>query len=162
MSINYATAAIVKMFYFSIRRSHQPFIKAAPIRVQCVLWDQGKEGGKGVWGQGRGEGELRDGELWGPLLQCQVKLRASSFSEQGDLLWCMFLIFMFFFCSDPAWRSWASSVLDWPKSSGCPHGHNCTDGLPVALAGQQQGVLISHTLVVSRQDWEGESPPDEF
>ena len=57
---------------------------------------------------------------------------------------------MFFFCSDLAWRSWASSVLDWLKSSGCPHGHNCTDGLrlPVALAGQQQGVLIVKGLTM--------------
>ena len=28
---------IVKMFSFSIRRSHQPFGKASPIRVECVL-----------------------------------------------------------------------------------------------------------------------------
>ena len=63
----------LKMFSFSIWRSHQPFGKASPIWVECILWDEGKEGGSGVRGQGGGEGELWDGELGGALLWCQVK-----------------------------------------------------------------------------------------
>ena len=35
----------LKMFSFSIWRSHQPFGKASPIWVECILWDKGKEGG---------------------------------------------------------------------------------------------------------------------
>ena len=104
------------MFSFSNRCRHQPLDQASQSRVGRLLWNPSKEGYGGDLGQGGGEGVLRDGELWSALLRCEVKQGSSSFSEQGELLWDLFFIFLYFCCLDPAWCPRASGALDqhWP------------------------------------------------
>ena len=83
------------MLSFSNRCRHQPLDQASQSRVGRLLWNPIKEGYGGGRGQGGDEGVLRDGELWSALLRCEVKQGSSSFSEQGELLWGLFFIFVF-------------------------------------------------------------------
>ena len=93
------------MLSFSNRCSHQPLGQASQTGVGRLLWNPIKEGYGGDRAQGGVEGVLRDGELWSALLRCQVKQGSSSFSEQGELLWCLFFhIFVFLL-----FRSWLMS-----------------------------------------------------
>ena len=129
------------MLSFSNRCSHKPLGQASQGRVGRLLWNPIKEGYGGGRGQGGGEGVLRDGEFWSAILRCEVKQGSSSFSEQGELLWDLFFIVLYFCCLDPARCPRASGVLDqhWPKSWGSPyHGHHCSNGigLPAPFSGE--------------------------
>ena len=137
------------MFSFSIWRSHQPFGKASPIWVECILWDEGKEGGSGVRGQGGDEGELWDGELGGALLRCQVKQRASSFSEQGELLWDLFFIFLYFCCLDPA----TSTAVERLFSAAGLIMHSKRNKLSPAFVDKLLFLCEAHLLGICKLDW---------
>ena len=118
---------IVKMFSFSIRRSHQPFGKASPIRVECILWDKGKEGGSGVRGQGGGEGELQDvivSTRWNSQLLCmrsclksegaiRVVLGSEEFRTMKSLVSWLFNIAHFLFYSRLGWSLVNHKSICW-------------------------------------------------
>ena len=137
------------MLSFSNRCSHEPLGQASQSRVGGLFWNPSKEGFGGDRGQAGGEGVLRDGQLWSALLWCEVKQGSSSFSEQGELLWDLFFIFLYFCCLDPA----TSTAVERLFSAAGLIMHSKRNKLSPAFVDKLLFLCEAHLLGICKLDW---------